>query len=354
MSISKPYTIGRYRGAFCLTFIDAGGTRRRYSLGTNDPRIAEIAAEGVYADLTRPKGDTVKAIWDAYVKDREGRAVIATMAHTWKALEKRFGHLTPRDITVAECRSHAEERRKPTEARPKGIHDGTIHTELGHLRMVLLWAEKQGLIDKAPYIERPAKPKPSEKHLTRHQARRLIDAAALPHVRTFIVLALGTGARSRAVLDLTWDRCDFARGHIDLRNPAIRTPHKGRAIVPMNNMVRDALLQARSIALTGHVVEWAGEPVGSVKKGLAAAAKRAGLPPVSAHMLRHSAAVHMAEAGISMDEIAQFLGHSNVKVTRDVYARFSPDHLKLAASVLEYGEQTASDVVLFGSMNRKP
>jgi len=36
----------------------------------------------------------------------------------------------------------------------------------------------------------------------------------------------------------------------------------------------------------------------------------AGLADVSPHVLRHTAAVHTAEAGISMDEIAQYLGHS--------------------------------------------
>ncbi len=52
----------------------------------------------------------------------------------------------------------------------------------------------------------------------------------------------------------------------------------------------------------------------------------------------HSAAVHMAEAGIPMDEIAQYLGHENVDVTRSVYARFSPTYLRKAASVLEYDD----------------
>jgi integrase len=32
----------------------------------------------------------------------------------------------------------------------------------------------------------------------------------------------------------------------------------------------------------------------------------------------------MAEAGIPMEEIAQYLGHANVEVTRKVYARYSP------------------------------
>ena len=55
-------------------------------------------------------------------------------------------------------------------------------------------------------------------------------------------------------------------------------------------------------------------------------------------MLRHSAAVHMAEDGVGMEEIAQMLGHSNVNVTRNVYARFSPDYLRRAASALEFDD----------------
>ena len=39
-----------------------------------------------------------------------------------------------------------------------------------------------------------------------------------------------------------------------------------------------------------------------------------------------------------MEEIAQMLGHSNVNVTRNVYARFSPDHLGRAASALEFDD----------------
>ena len=61
--------------------------------------------------------------------------------------------------------------------------------------------------------------------------------------------------------------------------------------------------------------------------------------------IRHeAAAVHMAEAGIPMEEIAQYLGHEDVGVTRKVYARFSPAHLQRAAAVLDYGD--------FGSANQ--
>lgn len=204
--------------------------------------------------------------------------------------------------------------------------------------MVLVWAQKHGLIDHAPHIERPPKPKPREAHLTRGQVRLLLDSAQLPHIRLYIVLAYTTAARNAALLGLRWDRCDFEAGRIDLRDPTILSPHKGRAIVPMLRTARAALLEARQGALSEHVIEWAGKPVKSVKRGLAQAAKRAGLPHVSPHMLRHSAAVHMAEDGVSMDEIAQYLGHSNVNVTRNVYARFSSDYLAKAASALEFDD----------------
>jgi len=332
------YRIGRLNGKFVLVF-DVAGKRRRFRLDAKDASEAHRIAPGIFAELTRPTGRKVKDLWQGYVQDRAGRAVTVTMVHTWKALKDRFGNMEAEAITVSDCRAHMAERRKAS------IKDGTLLTELGHLRMVLKWAEKQRLIDRAPYIERPPTPKPKEHHLTKTDARALIDAATMPHMKLYIVLALSTGARNSALLDLTWDRCDFTRERIDLRNPNITIPHKGRAIVPMTRTVKAALLLARQGAMSEYVIEWAAKKVASVKRGLRFAAKRAGVGHVSPHVLRHSAAVHMAEEGIPMEEIAQFLGHSDVNVTRAIYARFSPDYLRKAAAALEYDD--------IGSLNRK-
>jgi len=35
----------------------------------------------------------------------------------------------------------------------------------------------------------------------------------------------------------------------------------------------------------------------------------------------------MVEAGVPMDEISQYLGHSETRITASVDARFSPNHL---------------------------
>lgn len=330
--MSEPeYAIGRLKGDLVLVFW-RDGKRHRYALRTTDKVRAEAAARALYADLTRPKGSTIEVLWQAYCADRAGRAVIGTMIHTWKALKGVFGHLDARDISREHCRAHVAARRS------SGIKDGTIHTELGHLRMVLLWAKDGKLIAEAPHIERPAKPAPRDRHLTREEARALISHATMPHLRLFVILMLTTAARPGALLGLTWERCDFERDKIDLRDPEMTSPHKGRAVTPMNRTAKAALLDMRQGALSPFVVEWAGNRVGSVKKGLAASARAAGLADVSPHVLRHTAAVHMAEDGVPMEEIAQYLGHRDVAVTRRVYARFSPNHLRQAAQSLEYDD----------------
>lgn len=331
------WTIGHHRGKLCLVYRDAGGKRQRRSLGTSDPSEARRIAPALYTELTRPVGNAVESLWRAYAAAMTGRAISATLPHTWKALAPMFAALPSHAITVEHCKTHAARR------RDAGIKDGTIHTELGHLRMVLLWAEKNGYIDRAPHIERPAKPRPVDRHLTRREVRRLIDACEAPHLRLFTILGVATAGRVQAILGLTWDRVDFERGKIMLEDPDISIPHKGRAIVPMTRQARAALREAEKAALTRFVIEYAGRRVASVKKGLASAGKRAKLDKVSPHRLRHSAAVHMAEAGLPMEEIASYLGHSNVATTRQVYARYSPDHLAKAAEALNYDDMSEAE-----------
>jgi integrase len=128
---------------------------------------------------------------------------------------------------------------------------------------------------------------------------------------------------------------DFERRIIHLGTSGQSPKAKRRPVVPINQTLMAALQEAKRGALTDFVVEWSGRPVKSVKKGLAAAGKRCGLPWVTAHVFRHSAASWMAEAGISMDRIASFLGHSDSRITARVYAKFSPDYLRDAAEALE-------------------
>ncbi len=127
---------------------------------------------------------------------------------------------------------------------------------------------------------------------------------------------------------MTWDR-------IDLRKDAAG-PRKGRAVVPINNGLWGAHQEAQQAALSDHVIEWAGGSVKSIKKGFASAATRAGLQGVTPHVLRYTCAVHMAEGGVPMAEISQYLGHSSTDITARVYARDSSQHLLKAAKIVNF------------------
>ena len=84
----------------------------------------------------------------------------------------------------------------------------------------------------------------------------------------------------------------------------------------MTNRLKTELIEARRAAVSPYVIEYAGDKVLDIKKGFAA--------------------VWMAEQGTPMSEIAQFLGHSDPHITYRVYARYSPQYFKKAASALEF------------------
>jgi integrase len=44
----------------------------------------------------------------------------------------------------------------------------------------------------------------------------------------------------------------------------------------------------------------------------------------------------MVESGTPIEQVAQYLGHTNPAITYKAYARFSPQYLKKAAAALEF------------------
>src|SRR5262245_51495704 len=99
----------------------------------------------------------------------------------------------------------------------------------------------------------------------------------------------------------------------------------------MTDRARQHLLAAAEARTCDYVIEYGSRPVAKIRKGFAAAASAAGVPWWTPHVLRHTAAVWMAEDRLPMAEIAQYLGHTDSRITERVYARFSPSHLRRAA-----------------------
>jgi integrase len=325
------FKLQRFRGGYAIAVYDGGCRLSRNKLESSDAAGAAAEFERLVAEAKRPVDPDVNALWEAYREDRAGRRIAENMEWSGKSIIPFFGKKKPADINVNLCRSYIATRRL------KGRKNGTIGTELNHLRIVLAWAAKTNLIGKAPPMELPSKPPPRERHLTRDEFNALLDASETHHLRLFLVLAISTAARAGALLELTWDQIDFERGLIYLGQRNALRPRKGRATVPMTNSARAALSSAKRVTRSGFVIEWGGEAVTSVRTALNKAAERAQVKGVSPHVLRHTAAVWMAEAGRPIEEIAQYLGHSDTGTTQRVYARFSPGHLRQSANALELG-----------------
>ena len=329
--MSAELTIGRLRGGYCVTWYE-DGKRRRHQLKARTPKEAESEAVALFRRkqiADKPLGRTVAEIWEGYRMELGDKPTAKTIGYTGKAVLPFFGSYLPDLIDHEMCRSYARNR------MDAGKSQGTVWTELGHLQSALKWAQKAQWIDRAPHIWKPSKPETDKRILNRGEARALIEAAEAPHIKLALTLLLGTAARVGAILDLTWDRVDFERGSINLRVTGAET-RKGRAVVPMNGMVRGAMSTAHDMALSDYVIEYAGDRVGSIRKGVTGAIKRSGIGHVTIHELRHTAAVTMLSGGVALEMVAQMLGHSNTAITFKTYARYMPEHMQNAADVLDF------------------
>jgi integrase len=261
-----------------------------------------------------------------YLTDRrkDGRDV-TRQENAWKRLQPEFGHRLGTDINKDDCRAYAALRQR------HGAAPGTTRTELEYLRACLNLRYGRG----HNRVWLPAGSAPRDRYLTREELDRLLDHVHTPHVRLFIILAVTTGARMSAVLELRWDQVDFKHRTINFNQANREQTNKRRPQVPLNDRAFIALEEAARGALTDFVIEWDGAPVKSIKKAIRMAAKRSGVP-CSPHVFRHTAGVWMAQADVPLQKISQFLGHTSTRVTEQTYARYSPSFMKDAAAALEF------------------
>lgn len=306
--------------------------RRRVSTGCTDRAAAELVLARYLGELGRPQLAVVSiaTILERYLADRTERGTPGAERLRWahKPLARILGPRPPEAVTEADCRAYAARRAR------ESIAAATIRTELQALRAALNWAARTAIIDKPPSIALPPRPPPRSRWLTRDEADQLIAACKSHHVRLFTMLALHTAARAGAILALTWDRVDLAGRRINFAEPGRPTTRKGRSLVPINDTLLAALEEARRLAVTEHVIEYAGGQVGSVKHAFHRATAAAGLQHVTPHTLRHTAATWMAQAGVSLWDIAGFLGHTSLQMIEQTYGHHSPDYLAAAARAL--------------------
>lgn len=157
----------------------------------------------------------------------------------------------------------------------------------------------------------------------------------------FILIALYTGARKEAILSLTWPQIDMTRRRIDFAKGHRRTG-KGRALLPIPDRLYPFLRYAwlRRSSDIGPVIHDKGKRIIDIgaswtggdnppQGAFGTACKKAGLPNVSPHTLRHTCATWLAQRGLDMWQIAGWLGQS-LATTTELYSHHHPDFMDAA------------------------
>ena len=177
----------------------------------------------------------------------------------------------------------------------------------------------------------------STENLTSEQVKRLLkvlDEAQDQLMASLVRLALFTGMRRSALLNLRWDDLDFERGYITLRGDIAK---KGKTdTIPMNDQARMIL---SGIPRSGSPYVFPGKdpskPRANISGFLNDIREKAGLPenfrPL--HGLRHSFASWLASSGeVSMYELQKLMTHSSPQMTQR-YAHLHDEALRRASGV---------------------
>lgn len=273
-------------------------------------------------------------LWTAYLDKhvRQNVASVQTAEYAWKNLSVAFGSGGPQDVTQAAVERYTERREDGEIGRPST--GSTIRRELVVLRACLNWcaSPKRKLIrlDQIQPFDLPAEGAPRDRWLRADEIERLLRAAeGQGRVETFLWLALETAARRGAILGLTWDRVDMETNVIDYRDPEVRVTKKRRVVVPISKKLAPVLRRAYAARTSAFVL---GHP-GEIDKSVYRVAEKAKIEGVSPHILRHTAATHMARNGVPLWKIAKVLGNS-VAIVERVYAKHCPDDLRAAVDLI--------------------
>lgn len=268
----------------------------------------------------------------------------ATVSSITPQVLKRYGRQR-----IRKSRTYQTKNGEKVVINEKPISTGTIRRELVVLSAAINHAIENGRLTSAPKIVLPPMGQNKTRYLEPAEIEKLIACAPEPHTRLFIQLAINTGARKGALLDLTWKQVDFANRIIYL-NPEDRIQtNKRRAIVPMNKLLYGVLQETKAkqelaakklseetgkrVEACACVIDYNNLPVKNIRTGFRRSCERAGIKGVTPHTLRHTAGTLMALAGVDLFLIAKVLGHS-VQKTTELYAHFRPDYLRGAVDVL--------------------
>jgi integrase len=246
----------------------------------------------------------------------------------------------------------------------EGKAPGTVHHMHMLLTSALAMAVKLGSVQRnVAELVTPPQPAQKEMHpLDAAQVRLFLDTVRSGRLEALYVLLVTTGVRIGEALALRWQDFDADAALLHIRHTlhhvkggtwrltAPKTKTSRRKIeLPASTVDALRAHRARQLAERLQVGElWEdhgfifadeiGRPLRAShlhERSFLLPLKRAGLPRIRIHDLRHTAATLLLTNGVFVKQVSEMLGHANVAITMTVYAHVLPTMHKEAAAVMD-------------------
>jgi integrase len=247
------------------------------------------------------------------------------------------------------------------------IAAGLAPASVGHLHAVLhkalRQAERDGIIPRnvAALVTPPRSPHKTMQTLSPEQVRTLLDATLGDRLEALYVLATTSGMRQGELLALRWRDLDLDARTISVQATLQWTPDGYALAEPKTARSRRQIVLAEVAiaALRRHRIRqleermavgatWRdldlvftneiGGPMDApnlLRRRFYPLLKRAGLPRIRFHDLRHTAATLMLGLGEHPKVVSEMLGHSQIAVTLDLYSHVTPTMQRGAVRALD-------------------
>lgn len=357
---------GRYQAR--VPWVDANGaTRRSYVYGTTPAEVAakveqikdRLKAQQPVND-SRALLDDYTALWLDSTLDGSDRKPATRRLYRNLAEKHIIGSAVGAMPLRKVLPRHVE--RWVANLRTAGLSQSTVRQTYIVLRAIFDTAVRDQLLASNPAaaVPRPRVAQHESEHLTAEQVARLLDAAQSSRYGILFDFLANTGLRRGEALALRWQDVDLVRNTLQVRatlarvdGKLVRLPPKttsSRRNVPLSARAAEILRNARQRQLadqksvdpwwtdTGFVFTTeAGEPCDprNALRALKSAATHAGLPNVSLHTLRHTAATLMLLNNVPLKVVSEILGHSSITITADIYGHVTHDAARDALTTLD-------------------
>ncbi len=266
----------------------------------------------------------------------------ALTVYVSKHLAPYFTHSELSELTPMQCQQYAIDKLRAGRADGRGgLSLVSVRKHVSVLKQALGEAVSLGLIPSNPaqYVRLPRSKTavtPRTVFLTSEEAQRVLRAFEGHSLYPAVVLALYYGLRRSEVLGLKWSAVDFRADIISIRHTVVKNltteakdstkTDSSRRSFQLLPEVKEMLLELKKTPSESvYVLHRAdGSPLrpDSLTRGFQRVLRRNELPQMRFHDLRHSTASILFDRGWSLEDVKQWLGHSDIETTSNIYLHY--------------------------------